>query len=258
LLHPRNAFWQKNTIFGRCMVATCFDAGHQSSTIELSNINLTAEYTADYTGAGGVFGTTGYNTGTHQVTFTVVDVPAGANYQLGLANHTHDYDTSLEDGSSVCVTQSGQIYYGGDYSDGGNIGTLTADDTIVIALVDGQAWFQRNGGDWNGSSTASPSTGEGGIDLSYMLGSGACAFPAFWADTEDSEVTADFSAWDTTFDPGHISSTITLSNSNLTATYTADYTGAGGAFGTNGFGKRSPALPHRVSVGASRHQDGAN
>ncbi|HVA15541.1 MAG TPA: hypothetical protein VNF99_19995, partial [Stellaceae bacterium] len=238
-------------------MTTSFDTGYLSSTITLSNTNLTATYTATYTGAGGVYGNTGYATGAHQVTFTVDDLPSGANMQFGLVTHSHSVDTSLEDSSSVCVTQSGQIYYGGDYSSGGEIGSFSNGDTITIQFNNGQAWFKHNAGYWNGSSTANPASGVGGIGLSYM-GSGATIYPAFWTDTENSATTADFSQWDvmngTTFDSSYQSSTITLSDNDLTATYTATYTGAGGVFGTTGYNGGT----HQVTFTVDDLPSGAN
>jgi hypothetical protein len=90
---------------------------------------------------------------------------------LGVANSSFaldDWPGRLTD--SIGVYGGGNVYFNNAVV--ANLGTLNSGQPIDIALNarTRRFWARANNGNWNGSGTADPATGVGGIDISAMTG----------------------------------------------------------------------------------------
>jgi hypothetical protein len=67
---------------------------------------------------------------------------------------------------------SGLVYLMGSSTGVAAGGSYAANDVICVAvdLSNQRVWFRRNGGNWNNSGTADPTTNVGGISIASMLG----------------------------------------------------------------------------------------
>jgi hypothetical protein len=166
-----------------------------AATITFSNGNLTA--TSNAAGGGGTRATVSKSTGKYYFEATM-STWSGTGAETGLATSSA---TLLGGGlaGQAAVTRSqggvnGSIYINGTYS-GSSLGPRTSGDIIGIAsdLVAGLIWFRAApSGNWNGSGTANPATGVGGISLGALAGS--VLFPFFAASSTGQVATANFGA----------------------------------------------------------------
>ena len=157
--------------------------------ITLSGGNLIATST----GAGSVRGVSTLTTGKYYWECTM-NVWSQANTSVGVANSTAILSNFVTTGfNSAMVYLSGAISVN-SISSGQSLGARSSGDIIGIA-VDGTAhliWFRvAPSGNWNGSGTADPATGTGGISISSL---GSTVFPAFGQTTSGQSATANFGA----------------------------------------------------------------
>ncbi|MBB4860385.1 lysophospholipase L1-like esterase [Novosphingobium chloroacetimidivorans] len=75
-----------------------------------------------------------------------------------------------------------------------NAGTSTTGDVIGVAFdaTAKRVWFRKNGGQWNGSATANPSTGAEGVDFSFLTDPNISAAVSIVGANNGSQVTSRF------------------------------------------------------------------
>lgn len=134
----------------------------------LSNGNLTATATA--AGGGGVRSVHAVTAGKYYWEPTAATTSSGST-ALGIANASANLATVGSAPSNACVCyQSGAVWLN-NASQGFNIGSYTSGQLLCIALdVTGKLIWIRRGtaGNWNGSGTANPATGTGGLNIASI------------------------------------------------------------------------------------------
>lgn len=179
---------------GNATVVTSANTWNPSdlAQITLSGGNLSAQSTGT---AAGVRHTSGHSSGKYYWEVTTV-AWGGTGTETGLATASATLAGGGLAGQAV-VTRSvggfnGSIYINGSYS-GSQIGGPPSNAVIGIAvdLTAGLIWFRTApAGNWNGSSTANPATGAGGISLGALAGN--TLLPLFAALSATEDVTANF------------------------------------------------------------------
>lgn len=160
--------------------------------ITLSGGNLSAQSTGT---SAGVRHFTGHSSGKYYWEATTINW-GGTSTEIGLATSSAALAGGGVAGQAV-VTRSlggfnGSIYINGSNS-GSQLGGPPSNAVIGIAvdLTAGLIWFRiAPAGNWNGSGTANPATGIGGLSLGALAGS--ILFPFFGALTTTEDVTANF------------------------------------------------------------------
>lgn len=144
---------------------TTWDPAYKNASINLTNGNITANFTS---GQAVALGTVGYATGKHYFEITFTSGTSSGNASLGIAPATEPLANQIgyNDGSGAVgmFQSSGNIYLNGTKL-GSYSGYSTVGNVVGVAVDSDQklVWFRTNGGQWNGSGTANPSTGVGGI-----------------------------------------------------------------------------------------------
>jgi hypothetical protein len=162
----------------------------------LSNGNLTVTTSGVNTG---VRATTGFTTGKYYWEATAVTW-AGNGSEVGVATASAALLGGALAGQAVVTrgtTALGGIHVNGTYS-GSSLGTMSNGTVVGIAvdLTAGLIWFRKApSGNWNGSGTANPATGTGGISLGVL--SGNVLLPIYGGGIANEVTTANFGA--TTF-----------------------------------------------------------
>lgn len=130
------------------------------------------------------------------------DFAPWTNDTCGIATGSVNLNTWAGNGSGgliVFAGPSGPVWRNGT-SSGVSLGAITAINTVIgiaVDLTNQRAWLRVNGGNWNGSGTADPTTNVGGIDISSVF-SATAAFAATGPDASTGkQVTTNFGA--TTF-----------------------------------------------------------
>jgi hypothetical protein len=162
--------------------------------VTLSNGSLTAT-TNGSSSPVGARAVAGLSSGKRyfEVTMTVWN---GTGAIIGLATATAILAGGQNAGQAVvskAVTAAGGINIDGSYS-GSNLGTRANGDIIGIAvdLTARLIWFRAApAGNWNGSGTANPGTGAGGLSIAALSGA---LFPFFGAGAIGETATANFGA----------------------------------------------------------------
>lgn len=146
---------------GSGLTLTTFD-GASLSNATLSNGNLTA--TRSNTSIGGAASTSYKSSGKYYFEFTVGASHSSRDF-VGIKATTASYDdiTNGNGGNyaGLWVVDGREASNGGIF---GNLGAASAGDVISCAvdLVNNHVWMRRNGGQWNGTSTADPAGNNGG------------------------------------------------------------------------------------------------
>jgi len=136
-----------------------------NSSIVLSNNNLTATFIATQSG---VLSTIGYNSGKYYAEVKFVSGSASGDCSIGLAPSTEPLSSQIgyndSSGAIAIFQNSGNIYRNGT-SVGSGSPFSTVGNTVGVAVdfTNKLIWFCTSGGEWNGSGTANPSTGTGGL-----------------------------------------------------------------------------------------------
>ena len=138
-------------------MTTTFNATVSTATLSGANLVATSTGANQYARSADYF-----NSGAYYFEYTITTT--GTFWTVGLA--TSDavaYNTAI---AAVVVYFNGTIYVNG-VSTGSSIGSPTTGSVIGIAVSNDnqQFWARLNGGNWNGSGTANPTTGVGGIAL---------------------------------------------------------------------------------------------
>lgn len=152
------------------------DSLYKGVDVNLSNNNQTAYQQFGYQQS--VLGTT-LISGTDKVMFRVsvyLANPAAlpGSHVIGIGYTTMNYQGNPyggypgNDTNSTGFSSDGSLYYNGSViSDG--LPTWGNGDIVDIAISHGQyLWIRVNGGNWNNSETANPSTPSGGLTLSGL------------------------------------------------------------------------------------------
>jgi hypothetical protein len=168
------------------MVNTTWNPADIAAGMVLSNGNLTASNTGNFTG---VRAAKGWNAGKYYFEFTVTAMTSG---YVGLAKSTYDL-TSGGTSGAVGVNGSGSVDVNG-VTTGVGIGSVSGSLLgIAIDITGNLVWFRSGAaGSWNATSgTANnPVTGVGGISLSAIAGTLFPWFEAVFAPSQS--VTANF------------------------------------------------------------------
>ena len=163
-------------------VATTWNPSDKTTGMVLSNSNLTA-YAGGTGGNKGVRSTASRTSG--KLYFEIkVDTNnssgAWSGVTVGTAFAPDVVTGDATHGAGVIwVTGNTNSYT----TSGTSLGALAASNDILCFAIDigGQLiWFRKNGGNWNGSGTANPATGIGGISLASLISTwGSGTFYAF-------------------------------------------------------------------------------
>lgn len=151
------------------------------STTDLTNVTLSgSNLIATASGIGGVRGKDPKRTGKFYFEVTV-GTWGNANTSVGLACNAAALATvAATPTGAFSVIKSGTIRVNTTVSQG-SLGSLVAGNTISVAVdLDARLGWMRLAptGNWNGSGTANPATGVGGINLAAAaLGDGFDAYP---------------------------------------------------------------------------------
>jgi hypothetical protein len=145
---------------------TTWNPSDKSANVTLSNGNLTVGAS---TGAdGGVRSNLSKATGKVYFEYTVVNI-AGGDTGVGIATGTASL-TAIGPFATgaISIYGSGSIYFNGSDTGktiGGSVGTIC----IAVDITGGLFWARWNAGNWNGSGTANPATGVGGINIAALF-----------------------------------------------------------------------------------------
>ena len=152
------------------------DPAHKATDISLSNSDQTAHQIFSYQQS--VLGLTlisGTDKVMFSVRFTSSNPPVGVGSRaIGVGKHSMNYQGNPfggypgNDSKSIGFSDDGKYYYNGTVQDTG-LPTWTSGDIIDITISHGQYWWIRvNGGYWNNSNTANPTTPSGGLTMSGL------------------------------------------------------------------------------------------
>ncbi|MDN7611269.1 SPRY domain protein [Burkholderia cepacia] len=158
-----------------------FNPGYKAPSITLQDGNLTAVFGGSTQAV--VLATNGYASGKHyfEIVFSAGSSSGNASVGIAPGNEPLDRQVGYDDTTgAVAVFQSSGTIYKGGTNVGSVAGFSTANNTVGIAVDADQklVWFRSSNGNWNGSASANPSTGTGGI--SYAITGNA--FPAVCTD----------------------------------------------------------------------------
>jgi hypothetical protein len=183
-------FSQTLTLQGQAIVT--WNPSDKSANMVLSNGNLSATSAiANYVGARG---TNGLTSGKAYFETTWTGSGFTGFSGIGLATAAAAVGGGVSAGGVVAADITGNIWTNGA-SGVGPIAGLASGDRICVAVDFGNhnIWFRTNGGNWNGSGTANPSTNTGGLSISGQIG-GAAAFPYIASGNTVTTGTANFGA----------------------------------------------------------------
>jgi hypothetical protein len=172
---------------------TTWNPSDKSASITLTGSNLTATATSSNAGVRGI---TSRSTGKFYWEATMIGL-LGSGTEIGLATASATLDGNGLAGQAVLTNAkgaSGRIWINGSDS-GVGLGILSSGNIIGIAtdLTTGKIWFRVTpSGNWNGSGTANPATGVGGVSLGALIGN--TLFPFFGATFGNDKATANFGA----------------------------------------------------------------
>lgn len=171
-----------------------WNASDKSSNITLTNGNLTATTTSATQGA--VRCNTSASSGKYYWEASL-EVLAGSAFAVGWSNSSSALGTAMggTDKNSVVVDSvAGTILF--NNTSQGSLGAGIALFTVCIAydITNKLIWFRNDAGLWNGSATASPGSGTGGVSLSAI--NAGPYFPVFAANSSGAQVIANFGATD--------------------------------------------------------------
>lgn len=169
------------------MATTQWNPADKAASTVLSNGNLTAMATTSSSGGRAV---DGYTTGKYYVEYT--NSWSSGSDSVGIATSTAGFN-------AVPIGQCSVLYSGSINLDGSNTGStvgggVAPSGTIGMAvdISNKLIWFRgAPSGNWNGSGTANPATGTGGISISTLTGT---LFPWFSIAFNGDTITANFGA----------------------------------------------------------------
>jgi len=151
--------------------------------ITLSGSNLTA--TVNNNASGGIRSASLQASGKQYWEYTATSF-TGANSGVGVANSSALLSVMPTSPTNACLAYqpSGAIWLN-NANTGSSIGAISSGSVVGVALdMTGRLiWFRiAPSGNWNGSGTANPATGTGGISVSSIFGAQS-AYAAFGSST---------------------------------------------------------------------------
>src|SRR5262245_1816518 len=172
--------------------ATTWNPSDKSANITLTSGNLTV---SNSTGPdGGVRSTTSKTTGKVYFEYTTTNL-SGGNTGFGLATSSANLAVIGSVGAGgLMIFASGAIYFNGSGS-GLNIGSPGNNVAFAIDVPNKLFWArgQSGAGNWNGSGTANPATGAGGLDISALFSTNA-VFACVAENSTAANISANFGA----------------------------------------------------------------
>jgi hypothetical protein len=174
-------------------VAATWNPADLTTPVVLSNGNLTVTTGGSATN-GGVRSTTSTTTGKVYFEYTCTNL-TGANTGAGIATSTANLATMGGTVAGACLVYSGGAIYFNGVDQGKNVGAIGAGAVLSFAIdvPNSLLWARLGAGNWNGSGTANPATGVGGISISSLFPSNA-ARAALAVNGASINVTANFGA----------------------------------------------------------------
>lgn len=140
----------------------------KTSGCTLSNGNLT--FSTSTSQGGRCRATEGKSSGKWMFEVTASS-PDSDNWYVGITNAAWNMAADPATGPCAFLFSDGTIWADGD-EEVSNMGT-TANGNVITVCFDADnklIWISRNGGNWNGSGTANPATGTGGISFASITG----------------------------------------------------------------------------------------
>jgi hypothetical protein len=155
-------------------IVTTWNPSDKASNVVLTNGNLTAGINT--VANGGVRSTTSFSSGKHYFEANWSASPGNQNSIVGISLGTSSLIVGPTSGQVVVFGTNGNIIVSGAAS-GSTIGAPgTGKICIAIDFGADLFWARLNGGNWNGSGTADPATGAGGISVSAAFGGAIAGF----------------------------------------------------------------------------------
>ncbi len=175
-------------------MAVTWSGTDKTANVTVSGGSLVATTTSAT--AGGVRANTSFASG-KQYYEVLLSVIVGANYGIGWANATAALTAFIgndKNGTAVFPNTTNSQFWYNNVNQGtlGVTGATTALLQIAIDIGGKLVWFRYNGQFWNGSATADPGGGTGGLSLSTI--NAGPYFPVFCANGSGASVTANFGA----------------------------------------------------------------
>jgi hypothetical protein len=179
---------------------TTFDPSNTGNTITLSggNLTITANGSGTYSFSRSI---TSHSTGKLFASFLINTSNGFASYSngIGFVNSSESLNVFLGG-----VDINGFGYWDDSHGYINNVSLLTdatfTNGDVIDQALDiggGLVWIRKNGGNWNGSGTANPATGAGGVSIS-SAGS-APYFAAACIHNAVASITANFGATSYTY-----------------------------------------------------------
>ena len=170
---------------------TTWNPSDKSSTVTLSNGNLTATWTGASNNTG-VRAAGGALAGKYYFELTTGSLISTGE---GVATGAAPYGSSPSPAGSAVITYGGTISINGT-SSGVSLGTVSGGTTIGIAVdfTNQMIWFRKApSGNWNANASYNPATNTGGLSISSITSSGTVAlFPATFTTAGASNTLANF------------------------------------------------------------------
>jgi hypothetical protein len=175
------------------MANTTWNPSDKTANTTLTGSNLIATSAAG--GTNGVRAIDKQVTGKFYWEYTC-NVFANVGSGVGITTGTTSLTTAINTLTPACGVrqQSGQVYLDGNIVSGVFIGTPTAGTVICLALdcTARLVWFRSGAaGNWNGSASANPATGTGGVSI-VSLGVAIPIYPWVSIVATSEQITANF------------------------------------------------------------------
>ena len=171
------------------MANTTWNPSDKSASITLSNGNLTMSSSTTF---GGIRAIDRQITG--KFYWEVTATTWGASCAIGVAAQGASLAGAAPALWCYALQNGGNVFLAGA-STGVTLGTRANGDIIGVALdlVNQLIWFRvAPSGNWNGSATANPATGVGGVSIQTIAGVGAPLYPYAYLQGSGQAYTANF------------------------------------------------------------------
>jgi hypothetical protein len=176
------------------MANTTWSTTDKGASITLTGSNLIA--TNSTSAAAGVRAADAQASGKFYWEYTC-NTFASANSAVGISRGGSDL--TIRPSTATAVGECGVFAIGNIYIDGVNpggvtLGTITAGTVVAVAIdcTGRLVWFRQGvAGNWNGSASANPATGAGGLSLTTISG-GIAVYPTAWINQLNDQITANF------------------------------------------------------------------
>jgi hypothetical protein len=186
-----NAGWNTPAV---TVGGTTWDPAALGSGLALSGGNLTATYTGASSNNAGRANVS-HSTGKFYWEFAWITSGAQAAAVMGFgtsaASPLSGYQIGISDSNSYGWTPNGNVYFNGALATTVPGAPPTHTGCIALDIGGGLVWFRADAASWNGSGTADPATGVGGLSISAL---GVPLFPMFNTAANADQLTVNFGA----------------------------------------------------------------